>query len=401
MMSSVLEVAKRARFDRRVERNDARALDAATIALAESGWGGLTLLSVAKHAGLSKRASSDRFIDREGIGIGLWQSRLGAIATHDLRALLAAAGLLDAAGSPADFADALRRFGEPTAELRCIGELLVVAHFHPRLRAVIDADLGAMLRGLCTPSRHVTAARAAQRAIGVALGLGLLLTTPRRDGAATPHDARYYHALQHPSEPSPLPDVAGFTPRGVIDFGSGETRMEALLNAALEVMSQAGYDGATTMALVQHAGYSEGTLFARYPSKAALFIDAIVRLQARAIPENAALLAPVAERYGAAIAQAVDIRATLSPERWRGRHLALEYERLAATQPLVRTHARSETTRWIAAVDDPPGVHPHDAVVAGVHMALALGIGIALLPGLLPEVHTLPFDVVTVPLSGG
>jgi AcrR family transcriptional regulator len=57
----------------------------------------------------------------------------------------------------------------------------------------------------------------------------------------------------------------------------GEVREEAILDAALEVVAEAGFDRATVGAIAGRAGASKATIYRRWPGKSELVADAIRR----------------------------------------------------------------------------------------------------------------------------
>jgi AcrR family transcriptional regulator len=57
----------------------------------------------------------------------------------------------------------------------------------------------------------------------------------------------------------------------------GEVREEAILDAALELVAEAGFDRATVGAIARRAGASKATIYRRWPGKSELVADAIRR----------------------------------------------------------------------------------------------------------------------------
>jgi hypothetical protein len=141
-------------------------------------------------------------------------------------------------------------------------------------------------------------------------------------------------------------------------------------------------------------------VFGRYESKLALFLDATRRQQAVAWRANAEYQSKIADLHGHPIADAVAIRELQRPEVRTQRALYLEQIRLSWHDPALRDAQSAEYDRYIDdARDTDLGGLPFDNPAA-LHLSIAVGFGLALLPILLPEAWDLPYDVVTIPLAG-
>src|SRR4051812_13899351 len=68
-----------------------------------------------------------------------------------------------------------------------------------------------------------------------------------------------------------IPDMAARRPR---DFGNGASR-DRLIEVATQVFVEVGFDAATMDEVARRAGTSRATLYRRYGSREALFIDAV------------------------------------------------------------------------------------------------------------------------------
>jgi AcrR family transcriptional regulator len=64
----------------------------------------------------------------------------------------------------------------------------------------------------------------------------------------------------------------------------GEIREEAILDAALELVAEAGFERATVGAIAARAGASKATIYRRWPGKSELVADAIRRRAKPSIP---------------------------------------------------------------------------------------------------------------------
>ena len=70
-------------------------MGAVVAVLADAGWAGVTVASVARAAGLSPRPVQDRFPDRWAMAVGAWQQQVGPALEGALLELLESAGLED------------------------------------------------------------------------------------------------------------------------------------------------------------------------------------------------------------------------------------------------------------------------------------------------------------------
>jgi AcrR family transcriptional regulator len=81
--------------------------------------------------------------------------------------------------------------------------------------------------------------------------------------------------------------VAGAAPPAApVHRPRGEVREEAILDAALKLVAEAGFERATVGAIAERAGASKATIYRRWPGKSELVADAIRR---RARPERPAM----------------------------------------------------------------------------------------------------------------
>lgn len=389
----------------RVAANDEKVLLAAERLLLAGGWSAFALAPIAREAGLSNSAVRKRFADPGSAAAALWHLRLAQQLLTPLEELLDAAGLFDAAADPERFSAQLHAIAHAPSAVRAAAELIVVAHYTPVLAVAIAEDLGAALRAWSGPAAAESEpVRATQRAFLVANAIGWLLGAHRRsdyDVDVTPVAAGMLASFAQPGPILELQAEPAAATRDVIDFGSGDEGLEALLNATLERIASLGFDGASTVAIAQQAGFTEGFLFRRYPSKAALFADALSRLQAVALRENAAIAQALAAERGAAYAEAMAYRDGLLPERSKGRTLALEFERVSARLALLHESVRSQTA---AIIDQHAAAFPQLPAAqrnAAIFSALASGTGMAALPLLLPSAVQLPFSVVSRAAPGG
>jgi|GEM_PF-2661471 len=389
----------------RVGENDQKVLAAAERVLLAVGWSEFTLAAITREAGLSNRAIRSRFSSPAHAAAVLWRLRLGPALLSTLASLIASAGLVKGDAEPVLFAERLQALSAPSARVRAAAELLVVAHYTPLLATSVDADVGAALRAWAGPAAAANdPVRATQRAYLCANALGLVLSAHRRQGHEVDLAPVSEAMLTRFTWPGPileLPAAPAQATRDTPVFGSGDTGLEALLAATVQLIVEHGFDGASTAAIAREAGFTEGFLFRRYASKQELFIDALARLQAVALRENAESMQALIAEHGPLYAEAMAYRDGMLPERRKGRVLALEYERVSARAPLLRAHAQRES---VALLEQHAAAQPQVSAPylnGAIFSALASGIGIAALPLLIPSVERLPFSVVARSGPGG
>lgn len=384
----------------RVRRTD-RALGAASIRVAaEDGWADFTFARVAREAGTSRRPLQDRFADRVQLAAATWTESVEPALRGLLVEFLASAGVLHTDPDRERFVTVIDQLAHPSPEVQAAVEFLIVAQFEGDLGRAVQATLGEEIAVWCAPrDADLTPEDAARRAFMLSVALGLVLVA-RRPGveridvehvtdvllrlASTPVAPQSLPALDAPHFHEPVP------------FDTGDAVRDRLLLAMLSEVGERGYDAATVDAIAQRAGSSQGALFARYPSKVALFLDAIRHQSAYALRANEECMERLAAEHGRGIAEAAMIREFMRPGRDHLRILALEELRTGWHEPVIREAVAREFEAFVAeAHATKPGF-----TVAEVHLGYAVGGGTLLLSFLYPDAWGLPFDVITVAWEG-
>ncbi|MBU6243894.1 MAG: TetR/AcrR family transcriptional regulator [Actinomycetales bacterium] len=303
--------------------------------------------------------------------------------------------------SPAWLARALESFLRPDPVLRAATEILVMSQFDEGLSAAIGTTLGDSVSQWCSPSRR-DATDAARCAYLVSTAFGLLLARTRAGVAELRlmgEAELLFAALTSDATPSLLPQEAAEHLGRFLDFDTGDPALDALLRATLEEVGRAGFDAATTAGIGRASGYSEGLLFARYPSKVEVFVDATRRQHAQNWRLNEAFQRGVIAAHGEGIAEAVVIREFQRPHLSLARAIHLEQVRLALHDERLRQVQWGELDALVAeSTASDPTWHPA-ASPAHLHLSVAIGLGAACLPMLVPDAWQLPYDVVTVPFN--
>ncbi len=383
----------------RVRRTD-RALCAASIRVAaEEGWGEFTFAEVARRAGTSRRPLQDRYAGRSELAAATWRESAEPVIRGILLEFLASSGLLQSEPDRSRLIGVLDDLAHPSLEIQAAVEFLIVAQFDDALKAALRETLGDEIARWCAPTDDLRREEAAARAFMLSVGLGLVLVA-RRPGVERIDVERIadvlLRALANPAPAGPLPDIDSPHFHGPIPFDTGDDVRDRLLQATLDIVGERGYDAATVDAIAQRAGSSEGALFARYPTKVSLYLDASQRQAAHGLRSTEAFIENVTLTHGRGIAEAAIIREFMRPGRDHLRIFALEQLRTGWHDPILREAVMREYTAFVAeAHATKPGFN-----LAEAHVGFAIGGGTLLLCVLYPDAWLLPYDVVTVAWEG-
>lgn len=396
--------ARRARSARALA-TDEKILEAAGEVIRTRGWGGTSAYAVANQAGVTSRAITDRHPTLSDLGVAVWRNGPGQDLARALTGLLQAALPLPDSGERPDEAAATRELvdlGRPDDRHRIAIELLCATPFDDVLRSALAADVQAWTDPWLRSGTAEEQARAAQVVFLLVAAFGLLLAHHRPgadDVDLRPVIIPILDALRSPASPSALPDVEAtqmrLDPVGppIVDDH------DALLAATILNVADHGYEEATLDRIVASIGATQGMVFSRHRTKADLFVAAVQWRTEYALKANAEWYGKLAADIGSGLAEAVMWREYLRPEHKRGRCLALEQLRVGWHEPAVQSQNDAAEAAFSEGTLAETDTLRREAAASDLHLSLALGYGAELLPELLPDAWTLPFDVVTVPMS--
>lgn len=348
--------------------------------------------------------AKDRFANRSSLGAAVWSQRLAAPVTERLEALLRTCPRPGTAPEIDALHLALTPFMEPDQTMRASAELLIVGRYDHAVGQAIEATVGPILREALTPrGSALTRAQAARHAYVCVVALGLMVHSRRSPMPAADlvsETASIAQALASDVKPTALPRERLAVAQHGIDFDTGDPAWEALLQATIDQVGSLGYEAATVEVITAAAGCTRGLLFARYDSKSELFTDAADRVLAEGVTTTAEYQSQLTHRYGEGVAEAAMMREFALPKHRNARTVHLEQVRLCwHDEPMLAKIATSYAeAAWRLAETQPDKTHTQ--LSAYLHVGLALGIGVNLLPELYPDVWRLPMDVVTVPKLG-
>lgn len=391
-------MSKRSRQARSVA-NDDRILEAAVRLLDREGWEGCSVARVAEVAGLSRPPILNRYVNRTGVVEAVWRERLLRPVRDSLLACINAVSRRDAQA----LQDSLAACQDPDPLLRAGIEVILVSRYEDRLRPCVIQTLD--LDAFVSPnSGRLTGADAARNAFVLSLALGMLVES-RRIGAwdqidTTDDIARIARAIGADIESTPLPTERAehlFQPP---DFDVDSAPLAAVLGATLTEVGELGFEGATLQRIARESGYSTGVVFQHYEGKRDLFLDATMRMLTNAQRHNLAYLSSIAEQHGPGIADATMMREFLRPELRSVRTITLEQYRMAWHDPIMEGPFRDAQHDFVEATLQMNPTMSRAQAQSRAFIALSRGIGIGVLADLTPDAWKLPYDVVTVPLTG-
>lgn len=377
-------------------RNDERILDAALELLADEGWGGFALATVAPRAGMSKRPVVDRFADRQALAIAVWRQRILPELLPALEKVLGPGPHQNAD----DLIASMEAFRCPTPALSAGNELLVVRGYEPRIRKVVDSSLQSLLRAATQPvPGSLTKADAARQAYLLMIAFGLLSLSPG-PGAPAPsvrQDLKILaEALAEPTKPLRQPSESATYLDAGFQFDTDEPALARLLQTVLEQVGERGFDGATMVRITKAAKVTEGYIFGRYKTKMDLFLDASDRSMAHTALLNHEFMQRIGAKGPEGLGEAVAMREFMRPGRELLRSIQLEQQRLVRHHPALLRAYQQRLEQFLDTVGGYDSTLGTESIHAGrFHIAMALGLGVSMLAQLYPDAWTLPYDVVT------
>lgn len=385
--------------------NDERVLDAALQLIDQEGWRGLSMAPVAAAAAVSRTVVLNRFKDRPALAVGVWTQRLAETLNTALQQLVATVtASADAPLTGPRLWTALEPFAVPDREMRAAAELLIIGRYEPAVGEAIATTLTAHIaQWLDSSGGTANRMRAAVRAFALNIAFGLMIEARRHPLDAldfTTELTALATALADPTQPSALPRAHAKHLDRVDNFDTGDDDLNLLLRATLEEVGTRGYEAATIEQIAGATGRTQGFIFSRYSSKRELFLDAQAQYSTRAAMLNEDLIRRIAGSSSLGIAEAVVTREFMRPERRRVMNVMLELYRLSWHDPEILRVIDQGYEDVFRVYREKARGEPLARVDAMLVMELARGNGPQILAGLSDTAWKLPYDVVTVSLTG-
>jgi AcrR family transcriptional regulator len=368
-------------------------LDAAAVVVGQQGAPATTLASVARALGTSIRPVRNRVADRSHLLADLWfdlSSELEANLRHGLEATT---------DHPAPLLNALEQARTRSSRHDATAELLLFARFDPLVHEAVTTTLAQRICEWTTPGEGLHSEQAARNGFALALIFGMLIGSRHRRAATLDLRAAvpvWAHALT-PAKAQRLPEQTATFIDEYPSLAPTDPALDILLNTALELVSQHGFDQVTTAQIAQAAGFTEGLVFSRYTTKLEMVLDATRRQNEAGLELNNAFVNGLRAEHPVAIAEAVLAREAQLPGREVARSMALEQIRLGWHHPELADAQQRSLDEFRAELLKTVGWDRYESET-DFFLQFALSWGLYLMPFLNPEVHRLPYDAVLGPL---
>lgn len=254
------------------EDTRAKILDAALWTIAESGVDGASIQRVAQVAALSTGPLYSRFDGVDDLVVALWEDRLRDRLDQLLEAV--ANWMSSEGGDPNPFLAA--ELVEPSLETVALLETLSAVRRYPYAVEVVETDFMTSYRGFVERIAPIPVA-VGSYAFSVLIGDLLLRPILRNDARSDPlRLLQIVWDLGHesgslPSVDSDLPDPVLSVPSISIDDQAGSD----FLNAALTVISRAGFEHASASRIGREADQPISLAYRQFTSKRDIVLSAL------------------------------------------------------------------------------------------------------------------------------
>ena len=224
-------------------------------------------------------------------------------------------------------------WSQPSEALQAAVCLSIAALFDEDLREVIGRDMTGLLDMHCGIRGGRSAPAAAAAALSIGAALGRVLSADRGPNPGAPSRS----AAQREIDMSLARGRTRALPRSPeFEFmrapSTNDPHLDLLQMAALDVIGRVGYRRATVARICRLAQVSSGSMFARFDSKAELVVSAASSMLVSR-QEHSRALKGAGKDAGAAVAQAMLLRAFLDPRSREQRALRLELSRVSRHEP--------------------------------------------------------------------
>lgn len=379
-------------------RNNELVRDSAVRTLSHLGLEGTNFNSVSLDAGLSNSVLRKRFSDVDELLIDVWKSRCieGFVAPVNMTVLCY---LLSTSESDHEQAKKLLNQLFDLTDVQCAAlEILAVTASHDSVCAAVSIDIETYFN-----NPKLTSAEAkAQYVFYFQYILGTLF---HYRGQVIDRELmvnRLHELLVNGIEPADYvqaPEVDASFIRGSFVQPEQSPHHE-LMNACLTCVAKYGFASTTTKMIAKQALVSEGKLFAYFPTKLSLFLDAISYQIENGFLLNFQHISKWNEKYGAGVSAAILIREYQRSDIDVERALQIEYLRLSWHRPEMFDKRMKHVSKALIdiGVADIEQISPEQDV--DLMLSVAISTGAIVVARLDREAYKLPYSVVTQKIFG-
>lgn len=312
-------------------RNNGIVRDATVRTLALVGLEGTNFNSVSIDAKLSNSVLRKRFADIDALLIDTWRNRCVEGFLKSLNMTILSYLLSEQESDHERSKSLLNNLFELTDVQRAALEILAVTATHDPVSDAVEIDVKKLFN-------QPLVASAIMKAQYVYFFQFIIGTLFHFRGQVIDRDllvARLHQLLVEgiqPAELVPVPEVDASYIRGKFVSPKQSIHHE-LMNACLTCVAKYGFAATTTKMIAKEALSSEGKLFAYFPSKIAIFLDAMAFQIENGFLVNFEQISTWTELYGIGVSAAILTREYQHPDLDLERALQIEYVRLSWHRP--------------------------------------------------------------------
>ncbi|MCX6494780.1 MAG: TetR/AcrR family transcriptional regulator [Actinobacteria bacterium] len=375
--------------------NDNRILDAAAGVIARDGAGSASLNAVAKAAGLSHTAMSQRFDSSGELLAAVWEHR---VVSQYLEPLVACAHLVIDSDGPSDdsVAAAILPFLTSSTDLRVATELLSAFPSNQVLRAIVQKSFAQVSRFADMSDRQ----RLVQHAFIMEILIGTAIVRRTMPADSPLLVGRLVRMLvdartAHPEEPLPFTDASHLNS---YPFDTGSEKLDRVLASCLWHVAEVGFDGMSTRQIAKTAGVSEGYIFSVFKAKAEIFIRATALQEEMGLEANRVYAQGTGAAFDEYVSNAIFLRDWQKPELTRQRAIMLEQRRASWHNAQMMANSAAALDQLTATVADERDVASGAGKIT-LLLNFALPIGAAVMAEMYPDIADYSHTVITPGLN--
>jgi AcrR family transcriptional regulator len=309
------------------EKNDELVRDAAVRLLSTAGLEGTNFNSVSLDAGLSNSVLRKRFGNTDDLLVDVWKSRCFTAILLPI-SIVVATYLSGSEASPDPQSRALLNSLFELEDDQLAGlEILAISASHDQVMQAIAPDF----QSLYSQEFIDSPIRQAQFVVYFEFILGTLMHFRAQLLDRELLVARLHELLTGaivPAQDLPIPEVdASYIRQSFVP--PAQSANYRLMNACLESVAKYGFAQTTTKMIAKASGFSEGKLFASYPSKLELFLDSVGCQLGAGFQANFEATEQWTNQYGIGMTAAILLREYHRGDLDLQRALQVEFLRLA------------------------------------------------------------------------